>query len=211
MFFKKKKTMTEQTFDKEPAGSEETENLAAGMNEAAEETIAKELNGDDSVPGTQHLDEDLSDDSELEQLKAQLAEAKDKYIRLMAEFENFRRRSSKERLELTQTAGKDIIQSLLVVLDDTDRAARQMESSTDLEQIKQGVSLVFNKLRSTLQQRGLKKMESVGQEFDADLHEAITEIPAPTEEMQGKVIDETEPGYYLNDKLIRHAKVIVGK
>lgn len=202
--------MNEQAFDKENIQNETPDNLTQG-NENQEEILARELNVDDSVPGTQHLDDSVEDDSELEQVKAQLEEAKDKYLRLVAEFDNFRRRTAKERNELTQTAGKEIIQSLLVVLDDTDRATKQMESSEDLQLIKEGVSLVFNKLKTTLHNKGLKKMESIGQAFDADLHEAITEIPAPGEDMIGKVIDEIEPGYYLGDKLIRHAKVIVGK
>jgi molecular chaperone GrpE len=210
MFFKKKKAMNEQAFDKENITNEQTDNLTQ-ENENAEDVWAREINADDSVPGTQHLDDSVEDDSELEKLKAELAESKDKYLRLVAEFDNFRRRNAKERIELVQTAGKEIVQSLLVVLDDTDRAAKQMETSDDLVQIKEGVSLVFNKLRATLQAKGLKKMEAKGQPFDADLHEAITEIPVPGDDMKGKVIDEIEPGYYLNDKLIRYAKVIVGK
>ena len=110
-----------------------------------------------------------------------------------------------------QTAGKDVIQSLLEILDDSDRAMKQLETSEDLATIKEGISLVFNKLHSALQQKGLKVMDSKGQDFDPDMHEAITEIPAPTPDMAGKIIDVIQPGYYLNDKLIRYAKVVVGK
>lgn len=202
--------MNEQAFDKEQTTNEQTDNLTHET-ESAEDILARELNVDDSVPGTQHLDDSVDDTTEMEKLRAELEESKDKYLRLVAEFDNFRRRNAKERVELIQTAGKEIIQSLLEVLDDTDRAAKQMESSDDLAQVKEGISLVFNKLRGILQAKGLRKMESIGQPFDADLHEAITEIPAPSAEMSGKVIDEIEPGYYLNDKLIRFAKVIVGK
>jgi len=202
--------MNEQAFDKEQTTNEQTDNLTHET-ESAEDILARELNVDDSVPGTQHLDDSVDDTTEMEKLRAELEESKDKYLRLVAEFDNFRRRNAKERVELIQTAGKEIIQSLLEVLDDTDRAAKQMESSDDLAQVKEGISLVFNKLRGTLQAKGLRKMESIGQPFDADLHEAITEIPAPSAELSGKVIDEIEPGYYLNDKLIRFAKVIVGK
>lgn len=193
--------------------NEQQQNQQPDINEEAnnEDALAQALNTDDSVGGMQHLEDGVEEESETEALRAELAEAKDKYLRLQAEFDNARRRNAKERVELIQTAGKDIIQSLLVVLDDTDRAAKQMEKSDDLTTIKEGVTLVFNKLRSTLQQKGLKKMESINHPFDADLHEAITEIPSPTPDMEGKVIDETEPGYYLNDKLIRHAKVVVGK
>jgi molecular chaperone GrpE len=150
-------------------------------------------------------------DSEVEKLQAELNELKDKHLRLVAEFDNFRRRNAKERIDLIQTAGRDIIQSLLVVLDDVDRAAKQLETATDVTVIKEGVSLVFNKFRAIMQSKGLKAMSANNEAFNPDLHEAITEIPAPNEEMIGKVIDTVEQGYYLNDKLIRHAKVVVGK
>ena len=112
-------------------------------------------------------------------------------------------------MELIQTAGKDVITELLVVLDDSERAQKQMETTDDVAQIKQGVQLVFSKLRNTLTGKGLKPMEAIGKDFDPDLHEAITEIPAG-EDMKGKVVDEVTKGYYLNDKIIRHAKVVVG-
>jgi molecular chaperone GrpE len=149
--------------------------------------------------------------SEAEKFQAEAAEWKDKYLRLVAEFDNFRKRNAKERLELAQTAGKDVIASLLDVLDDCDRAQKQVETSQDATAIKEGVLLVFNKLRNVLQSKGLKPMVSVGQEFNPDLHEAITEIPAPSKEAVGKVIDQVQPGYYINDKIIRFAKVVVGK
>jgi len=208
MFFKKKKPMSEQTSEKEQVMNENADNLSASINEDA---LAASLNTDDSVNGMQHLDDEVGEESELEKLQAELDEAKDKYIRLVAEFDNFRKRNAKERIELIQTAGKDVIQSLLDVLDDSERAQKQMETSEDLVQIKEGINLVFNKLQATLQHKGLKKMDAKNQAFDADLHEAITEIPAPNEDMVGKVIDEVQPGYYLNDKLIRFAKVVVGK
>ena len=114
-------------------------------------------------------------------------------------------------MELIQTAGREVITDMLDVLDDCDRAQKQMENSEDVGEIKQGVMLVFNKLRNSLTARGLKPMETIGKEFDPDLHEAITEIPAPGKEMKGKIVDEVMKGYYLNDKIIRHAKVVVGK
>ena len=150
-------------------------------------------------------------DSEVTGLQKQVNELKDKYLRLSADFDNFRKRSAKERLELIQTASKDVIASLLTVLDDSERAEKQMLATQDIEAIKEGEKLVFNKLRSTLQSRGLKAMESVGKDFNPEFHEAITEIPAPNEALKGKVLDEVEKGYYLNDKIIRFAKVVVGK
>ncbi|MGZ3754223.1 MAG: nucleotide exchange factor GrpE [Mucilaginibacter sp.] len=145
-----------------------------------------------------------------DKLKEELAQANDKYLRLYAEFDNFRRRTSKERIELLQTAGKEIIVSLLPVLDDFERAEKAMETSTDVEAVKQGVALIQNKLNNVLSQKGLKPMVSIGTAFDADLHEAITNIPAPTDDLKGKVIDEMEKGYYLGDSVVRFAKVIVG-
>jgi len=136
---------------------------------------------------------------------------KDKFLRKVAEFDNFKRRNAKERIEMIQTAGRDVITDMLDVLDDCDRAQKQIEISDDSSSINEGVLLVFNKLRNTLQARGLKPMETIGEEFNADLHEAVTEIPAPTKDLIGKVVDEILKGYYLNDKIIRHAKVVVGK
>jgi len=177
----------------------------------SESTEDVNINSDDSLPGTSHLNDSLPEDDETEKLKDELEEQKDKYLRLFAEFDNYKRRTAKERIELIQTAGKEVITSLLDVLDDCDRAEKQMESTTDLKQIKEGVQLVFNKLRTTLQSKGLKPMESLGNEFDVEKHEAITQIPAPTADLKDKVVDEITRGYYLNDKLIRFAKVIVGK
>jgi molecular chaperone GrpE len=149
--------------------------------------------------------------SELEQVMADLAEQKDKYLRLMAEFDNYKRRTAKERMELIQTAGKDVIVSLLDVLDDCDRAEKQLTSTADIAIQKEGIQLVFNKIRSTMQAKGLTPMESIGKDFDVELHEAITEVPVPDEKQKGKVIDEVTKGYALNDKIIRFAKVVVGK
>jgi molecular chaperone GrpE len=149
--------------------------------------------------------------SEIEQALADLAEQKDKYLRLMAEFDNYKRRTAKERMELIQTAGKDVIVSLLDVLDDCDRAEKQLNSSDDIALQKEGIQLVFNKIRSTMQAKGLSAMESIGKDFDAEFHEAITEVPVPDEKLKGKVIDEVTKGYALNEKIIRFAKVVVGK
>lgn len=170
-----------------------------------------DINSDENVSGMNHLNDPLSEESEIEKLKAELSEQNDKFIRIMAEFDNFKRRNAKERLELIQTAGKEVITDLLDVLDDCDRAQKQIETSEDNKEIKEGVLLIFNKLRNILSAKGLKPMASINQEFNPDIHEAITEIPAPSEEMKGKVIDEVIKGYYLNEKIIRFAKVVVGK
>ena len=143
-------------------------------------------------------------------LKAELALANDKYLRLYAEFDNFRRRTIKEREDARKMEGKDVIVSLLPVLDDFERALKSMESATEVAPVKEGVVLIQNKIKNVLAQKGLKVMESVGTAFDPEVHEAITNIPAPTEDLKDKVIDEMEKGYFLNDKVIRFAKVIVG-
>jgi molecular chaperone GrpE len=148
--------------------------------------------------------------SETDILKEELSLANDKYLRLFAEFDNFRRRTVKEREEARKMEGKDLMVSLLPVLDDFERALRSMEDATDVRPVKEGVELIQNKLKNTLTQKGLSAMESIGNPFDPELHEAITNIPAPTDEWKGKVIDEMEKGYFLNDKVVRFAKVIVG-
>lgn len=160
---------------------------------------------------TQEVNEETaSEESEIEKLKSDLNEANDKYLRLYAEFDNYKRRTAKERVDFLQTAGKDVIVSLLAILDDFERAEKAIESAQELTPIKEGVELIHQKLKSILTQKGLKPMESRGEQFDAEIHEAVTNIPAPSEDMKGKVIDELERGYYLNDKVIRYAKVVVG-
>jgi len=145
-----------------------------------------------------------------DKLKQDLVDANDKYLRLFAEFDNFRRRTVREREEARKTEGKDVIVALLPVMDDFERAIRHMDNATDVASVKAGVELIYNKLSNTLSQKGLKTMEALGETFDADLHEAITNIPAPTDDLKGKVVDEMEKGYYLGDKVVRFAKVIVG-
>ena len=195
---------------------QELQNEANSNNENTEHNIdeaAMNFNADDSLSGTTHLNDEMANDEidRFQELENQIKDANDRYLRLVAEFDNFRKRTAKEKMELTKSAGEDIIKSLLDIVDDSERAAKQMETSEDLPLIKEGINLVFNKLKNTLQAKGLKAMESKEQEFDVELHEALTEIPAPTEALKGKVLDEIIKGYYWNDKIIRHAKVVVGK
>jgi len=158
---------------------------------------------------TENVTEEVMND--IDKLELEVAEWKDKYMRLFAEFDNYKKRSFKEKMEVIQTAGKDLMLNLLEVLDDSDRAEKQMETATDVESVKNGIKLIINKLNNTLLSKGLKPFDSIGEVFDVEKHEAITEIPAPTPDMIGKVIDQVVKGYTLNDKLIRHAKVVVGK
>lgn len=170
-----------------------------------------DINTDESVSGSTHLNEPVASEDEIGKLESQVQELKEKYLRQAAEFDNFRKRTAKERLELIQTAGKDVIVSLLDVIDDFERADKQLQTSNDAAVIKEGVQLVFTKLKNTLQAKGLKPMQTIGTDFNPDTQEAITEIPAATDDMKGKVVDEVVKGYYLNDKIIRFAKVVVGK
>jgi molecular chaperone GrpE len=172
-------------------------------------TDGMELNTDENISGSQRLD-DAVDESELESLKSKIDELNDRYLRQVADFDNFKRRNARERIELIQTAGREVIVDLLDVLDDSERAQKQLETTDNVQQIKEGVQLVFTKLRNTLSAKGLKPMEALNKDFNADLHEAVTEIEAG-EEMKGKVVAELQKGYYLNDKIIRFAKVVVGK
>lgn len=148
--------------------------------------------------------------SPLEELQESYNQINDKYLRLYSDFENFRKRTSKERIDLIMNGGADIFKLLLPVIDDFERARTNMETAEDVPSVKEGVELIYHKLIKELESKGLKPMEAKGQVFDSELHEAITQIPAPSDDMKGKVVDEVEKGYYLNDKVIRYAKVVVG-
>jgi len=148
---------------------------------------------------------------EIVQQKEKNTDLKDKYLRLLADFDNFKKRSAKEWIEKNKEAGKEVIVPMLTVLDDFERALRTMKTSDNIESIREGSELIFNKLKKNLEQKGLEPMESIGQPFDPERHDAITEIPAQMENDKGKVMDEIERGYLINGKIIRHAKVVVGK
>lgn len=143
--------------------------------------------------------------------KEKLAELQDRYLRLQAEYDNYRKRTLKEKMELTRSAGEDILKGLLPVMDDFERAIQSIDEAEDAEALKDGVHLIFGKFKEFLKQQGITEMESQDQEFDTDKHEAISKVPAPSEEMKGKVVDVVQTGYYLNDKVLRYAKVVVGE
>jgi molecular chaperone GrpE len=149
-----------------------------------------------------------SQDTNGEQL---VDEYKEKFVRLYAEFDNYRRRTNEEKLSLIASAGKDVISSMLPVLDNFERAIATNENLEDLAAIKEGFNLIFNQLKGILESKGLKPMEAKGLSFDSDVHEAIANVPAPEEALKGKVIEDVEKGYYLNDKVLRFAKVVVGQ
>ncbi len=146
----------------------------------------------------------------IESYKIEVAELKDKYLRLYADFENFRRRTAKEKLEMFSSANADMMKAVLPIVDDFERAKHSFETATDMDAIKEGIDLIYTKLFKTLESKGLKPMVSKGEAFDAEIHESIAQFPAPSEDLKGKVVDEIEKGYLLNDKVIRYAKVVVG-
>jgi molecular chaperone GrpE len=193
---------------KKVSNTEEQNKMADNINE--QEEIKEEIEQVNEARINENEATEEVELSEVDKLKAEVATLNDKYVRLYAEFDNVKRRTALERRELLQTAGKDVIVSLLSVIDDFERAAKAMETATDVKSVKEGIDLVHHKFKNILVQKGLKEMESIGQVFNADIHEAITSIPSPTADLKGKVIDEVEKGYTLNDKVIRFAKVIVG-
>lgn len=149
-------------------------------------------------------------DSELEELKVKHAELNDKHLRLFSEFDNFRKRTYKERIELSKTASADVILQLLPILDDFERAFKSIAEGQSQDNMIEGINLIYNKFKSTLNAKGLEVIEAIGEDFDTDFHEAITKVTAPTKELKGKIIDEVERGYLLGGKVIRYAKVVVG-
>lgn len=146
-----------------------------------------------------------------DELTEKLAEMQDKYLRLSAEFDNYRKRTLREKMEITKTAGEVLLVSILPVIDDFERALRSMDAVENCDSIKEGVLLIYNKLSDFLRQNGVKEVEALDRDFDADMHEAVTKIPAPVESAKGKVIDVIQKGYTLNEKVIRYPKVVVGE
>ena len=149
-------------------------------------------------------------EDQFKKLEKELADLNDKYLRLYAEYDNFRKRSARERLDYMSTAGEDVLKSFLPVVDDFERGIKANENISDVKTINEGIQLIFNKMQHILKQKGIETMQSIGTEFNPETMEAITNIPAPTPELKGKVVDEVEKGYLMNGKVIRFAKVVVG-
>lgn len=188
--------------------NEQVEN--AGTSEPRKNSSDADLNSTDNVSENSE-EENTGGDNKAMDAEQLIKEEKDKYLRLYSEFDNFRKRTAKDRLEWMQTASKDLIVSLLPVVDDFERAIKAMEQTGDTnESAKEGILLIYNKMMGILQKSGLQSVNSIGEVFDVEKHEAITQFAAPTEEMKGRVIDEVEKGYVLHDKIIRFAKVVVG-
>jgi molecular chaperone GrpE len=189
-------------------------NLPQDDNLTADATpAAGEMADGEATETTSATDADATATQQPEAMRAEseVAELKDKYLRLAAEFENYKRRTSKERIDLFKTANQELMVALLPVLDDFDRARQHTQGVADAEALRNALDITYNKLTKTLQQKGLASMDVKGGAFDAELHEAITQIPAPSDDLRGKIVDEIEKGYYLGDKVIRHAKVVLGQ
>lgn len=193
-FLNRRKTMTTDNNEQEPLLNEEA------INENAPDSATA-----DSGPA----EETAQDASQAENTR--YAELHDKYMRLFADFENFRKRTMREKVELISNANEKLISNLLPIVDDFERAKRSFENDKNIEQLMEGMDLIISKFVKTLTDEGLKPIESINQSFDPELHDAITKIPAPSAELKGKVVDEIQKGYYLNDKIIRHSKVVVGE
>jgi molecular chaperone GrpE len=195
--------------EKQSTDTQLPDNLTAEAPQAASDELTTDeavtVNGGEPADSGVEPEEAVVDSSSRE-----IAELKDKYLRLYADFENFRRRTAREKLELISNANEGVLQALIPVVDDFERAMQSIEHTNDVTALKEGVSLIYTKLFKTMEGKGLKPMLSKGEPFNADLHESVTQFPAPSDDLKGKVIEEIEKGYYLNDKVIRFAKVIVG-
>lgn len=205
-FYKNNKHNNMNPKEKENNQEEELKTQAT-PNECDEETVGQEVSQENEAPLTE--EEKLA--QELEKANEQIEEQKDKYLRLSAEFDNYRKRTMKEKAELILNGGEKSISSILPIVDDFERALKNMETATDVAAVKEGVELIYNKFMSVLGQNGVKVIETKGQPLDTDYHEAIAVIPAPNEALKGKILDCVQTGYILNDKVIRHAKVVVGE
>lgn len=205
-FYKNNKHNNMDSKEKENNLEEELKARAA-QSEGEEETAENETSNEEEAPLTE--EEKLT--QELEKANAEIEEQKDKYLRLSAEFDNYRKRTMKEKAELILNGGEKSISSILPIVDDFERALKNMETATDVVAVKEGVELIYSKFMSVLGQNGVKVIETKEQPLDTDYHEAIAVIPAPTEALKGKILDCVQTGYTLNDKVIRHAKVVVGE
>jgi len=195
---------------KKSESSEKEQDKKIGQEESVngEEVQEKEAQLPD---GEEEAEEEAEEEKKEPTPEEKLAELQDRYLRLSAEYDNFRKRTLKEKIELQKSANEGLLVALLTVADDFDRALQSVEEATDVEALKEGLHLISGKFNGFLQQQGVKEMEAEKKEFDTDLHEAITKIPAPSKKLKGKVVDVVQKGYYLNDRVLRYAKVVIGE
>lgn len=190
---------------------EENEVLKDQQAKASEQAEAQAQNAQHAEEGSEELTPEQKLEKELEEAKKTIEEQKDKYLRLSAEFDNYRKRTMKEKAELIKNGGEKAISAILPILDDLERALQNMQKADNVQSMYEGLDLIFQKFHKVLAQEGLQKMEPIGETFDTDYHEAIALVPAPDEAQKGKVLDCVQTGYKLNDKVIRHAKVVVAQ
>ena len=176
-----------------------------------EEVNEEELKDQNTEETTETVSEEIVEKSEIEILQEENAKLNDKFLRLYSEFDNFRKRTAKEKIELIKSAGEGVIKDMLPIVDDFKRAITHNQEVSDEDSLKEGFQLIFNKFYKALEAKGLKSVDSKGEVFNADIHEAITKIPAPEESLKGKVVDVVEEGFYLGDKIIRYPKVVIGE
>ena len=179
------------------------------LNEESATTAQQE--GSNPSETTAETTDNSSAGSAVPSAEEQIAALNDKYIRLYSEFDNYRKRTNKEKIDLIATASAGVLKDMLSVIDDFERAIANNDKVDDIQIMRDGFHLIYNKFKTTLEAKGLKQMQAKNEAFDPELHEAIANIPAPSEELKGKVIDDVEKGYYLNEKVIRYAKVVVGQ
>lgn len=179
------------------------------VNAQKNETVEKEKS-QSKEEKKENVDNEVIEEKE-ETTEEKLKEFQDKYLRLSAEFDNYRKRTLKEKIELTKTAGEDILMKLLPVKDDFERALQSIEEAKDIEGVKEGIHLIYNKFSEFFKQQGIKEIEALNKEFDTDLHEAVTKIPTSDKDLKGKIVDVIEKGYFLNEKILRYPKVVVGE
>lgn len=181
------------------------------INENVEETVETQENEVNNETNEQEQAEELSLEEKIKSLEAQLEKEKNEYMFLMAEFDNFRKRTVREKAEIIKNGAESAMRNILPIIDDFDRALEATANSNDVDAVREGVELIYNKFIKYLESNGVKEMSTTGETFDADIHEAVTSFPAPSEDLKGKIIDTVQKGYSINDKVLRHAKVVVGQ
>jgi len=197
-------TQNKQQTENQKEEQEKTEGQEASVEQEEKQKEAKESDKEKKKSEKATEKQEKTDQEKLQEMQ-------DKYHRLTAEYDNYRKRTLKEKMELTKSAGEDILNGLLPVMDDFERALQSIDDSDDLEAVKKGIHLIYSKFKDFMKQNGVKEIEAKEQEFDTDKHEAVSKIPAPSEELKGKVVDVVQKGYYLNDKILRYSKVVIGE
>jgi molecular chaperone GrpE len=183
-------------------------NIENEMNEEKEQAVNDDIANEDEKAPSEKV---LTEEEKIMKLKEEISALNDKYLRLYSDFENYKKRAARDRVELARNAGAEVFLAVLPILDDFDRASRVIEKTDDIKSVKEGINLIHSKVKGILTSKGLEEMKSIGTDFDTDLHDAVTNIEVESEDMKGKVVEEVSKGYFLNGKVLRHAKVIVGQ